>query len=162
MVNRKRRNSGGRMTPGTFSVIPHYVIDSHNWRSCSGSALKLLLELIRQYRGRNNGDLCAAWTTMAKRGWRSKETLHMALLELRHYGLIELTRQGGLHRPSLYALTWRPIDDCKGKLDCRPTAIASAAWSQPRERFQRPARDRKPSTDSVASRYGPRSDQAES
>jgi hypothetical protein len=42
--------------------------------------------------------------------------------------MIEQTKQGGLHGPSLYAFTWMPIDPCKGKLDVAPTAVPSGKW----------------------------------
>jgi hypothetical protein len=70
------------------------------------------------------------------------------LKELVHFGLIEMTRQGGLNRCSLYALTWRPIDDCKGKLDCAATKNASGKWKEwpgepleLRQRKKSPARE---------------------
>jgi len=31
-------------------------------------------DLGRQYNGKNNGDLCATWSMMAKRGWSSRST----------------------------------------------------------------------------------------
>src|SRR5579862_9296141 len=110
MKSRSRAKHTGRRESGTFSTIPHAVQDSTNWRTCGGNAIKLLCELVRQFNGRNNGDLCASWSVMHKRGWRSPDTVNRALRQLRHYGMIELTRQGGLHAPSLYALTWLPIE----------------------------------------------------
>ena len=132
-------------------MIPHALQDSPNWRACSGSAIKLLCDLARQYRGNNNGDLCASMSILKPRGWTSPETVHYALLELRHYGLIVLTRQGGLHAASLYALTWHAIDECGGKLDCAATSVAPGLWREPvAVRFKRPKKIRKASTDSVS------------
>ena len=37
--------------------------------------------------------------------------------ELIERGFIAVSRQGGRNKCSLYAVTWQPIDDCKGKLD---------------------------------------------
>ena len=36
-------------------------------------------------------------------------------------GFIIITRQGGRNRASLFAITWKEIDECKGKLDIDPT-----------------------------------------
>ena len=108
--------------------MPHEVLNSKAYPSLTPAAVKLLLDLGAQYRGTNNGDLCAAWTVMAKRGWRSKATLTRALRELEGKGFICKTRQGGRHRASLYAVTWRPIDECGGKLEVRATRTAPGYW----------------------------------
>lgn len=151
MKPRDRVKHKGRKVQGSFTLIPHAVQDSPNWRACSGSAVKLLCDLARQYRGSNNGDLCASMSILKPKGWTSPETVHYALLELRHYGLIVLTRQGGLHAASLYALTWHAIDECGGKLDCAATAVAPGLWREPvAVRFKRPKKIRKASTDSVS------------
>jgi len=152
-----RAKAKGRRESGPFTAIPHAVQDSSNWQRCSGTAIKMVCDLARQYNGRNNGDLCAAFSALRRVGWSSQETVNYALRELRHYGLVSLTRQGGLHGPSLYALTWRAIDDCNGKLETVATAVASGDWKQPRERYTRPRRNRSASTSSVQDRYDIRS-----
>jgi hypothetical protein len=98
-------------------------------------AVKLLVDLAAQYKGSNNGDLCAAWSVMHPRGWRSKETLFKSLRELEHYGMIERTRQGGRKRATLYAITWRAIDYCGGKLDVSCTRSPSGTWKNIVEPF---------------------------
>lgn len=138
-------------------MIPHAVQDCGNWRQCTGTAIKMLCDVARQYNGRNNGDLCAALSVLTKSGWTSPQTVTLALRELRHYGLLLLTRQGGLPLPSLYALTWQPIDECSGKLDCMPTTVAPGTWKEPRERFKRPSKKQNATTPSVADRYAIRS-----
>lgn len=149
MKLRDRAKHKGRRSQGNFTLIPHDVQDSPNWRACGGSAIKLLCDLARQYRGCNNGDLGASMTILKPKGWTSPETVHYALQELRHYGLIVQTRQGGLHAPSLYALTWHAIDECGGKLDCAATSVAPGNWRMPvAVRFKRPKKNRNASTDS--------------
>jgi hypothetical protein len=88
----------------------------------------LLLDLLAQFNGYNNGDLCAAWRLMKRRGWRSKDSLWKALGELRAENWLEVTRQGGKHVASLYALSFFAIDECGGKLDVRATGRPSGAW----------------------------------
>jgi hypothetical protein len=89
------------------------------------------MDLFGQFTGHNNGALCAAWTLMQQRGWKSKETLARALLELREKGWIEVTRQGGRRKATLHAVTWLHIDECEGKqLDVHPTSRASNTWRQ--------------------------------
>lgn len=150
----RRQKVKGRRESGTFTAIPHAVQDSANWRACGGTAIKLLCDLARQYNGGNNGDLCASISVLRPRGWNSPDTLKHALLELRHFGFLKLTRQGGLNCASLYAVTWHAIDDCKGKLECASTVVPSGDWKEPRAPYKRPEKNRKPSTETVVSRYG--------
>lgn len=157
MKPRDRKKYKGRREGGTFTAIPHAVQDSANWRQCSGTAIKMLCDVARQYNGRNNGDLCAALSVLRPYGWTAPETVGFALRELRHYGLLKLTRQGGLHGPSLYALTWQAIDECGGKLETPATVTAPADWKEPREPYVRPRKKRNATTPSVADRYAIRS-----
>ena len=133
----------GRKQSGSFTALPHAVQESANWCACGKPARALLVDIARQYRGTNNGDLCAAVTTLKPFGWTRGETISKLLRELRHYGLLQLTRQGGLNRPSLYAITWQPIDECGGKLDAKETRVAPGTWKEPREKYQRPRRAEK-------------------
>lgn len=128
MKPRDRVKFKGRKETGTFLLVPTEVLDSPNFRGLSHKAKGLLLDLGAQFRGHNNGDLSAPWSLMHRRGWRSKDTLDKALRELRAAGMIERTRQGGLHACSLYAFTWLPIDACGDKLDVCETHIPSGLW----------------------------------
>jgi len=120
-------------------MIPWVVMDSPNWTRLSGTAQKLLLSLYRQYKGSNNGDLCAALRILKPMGFTRGETISNGIRELIHYGMIEMTRQGNLHRSGLYAVTWRPIDYCKGRLlEVSATNVASGLSKEPRELYERP------------------------
>jgi hypothetical protein len=94
----------------------------------SSHAIKLLNDLGLQYNGKNNGDLCATWSIMEMRGWKSSSTLYKAINELLGHGFICKSRQGGRHKPTLYALTWNNINECKGKLDISPTDGPLGTW----------------------------------
>ncbi len=110
-----------------YAGIPHSVMDHPDYIATSGNAIRLLLELSKQYNGYNNGDLHAAFSVMKKRGVAgSKTTLAKLLAELIGNGLIVRTREAWFGNPgsqcALYALTWQAIDDCKGKgLLTKPT-----------------------------------------
>ncbi|WXG51455.1 MAG: hypothetical protein RNU03_11300 [Candidatus Sedimenticola sp. (ex Thyasira tokunagai)] len=120
----------GRKERGSFIAIPKIVVESEQYSKLSSHSVKLLIDLSAQYNGSNNGDLCAAWSMMVKRGWRSKGTLYRAVSELITTGFILLTRQGGKHKASLYAVTFKPIDECKGKLEVKATVVAPATWKK--------------------------------
>lgn len=131
MKLRSRQKHQGRKETGTFLRTPTAVLVSSNFCGLSTKAKALLLDIGARYNGFNNGDLAAPYSWMKARGWKSKDTLHRALKELLEAGMIELTRQGGLHGPSLYAFTWIAIDDCRVKLDVAATRVASGKWQLP-------------------------------
>ncbi|MBI4006149.1 MAG: helix-turn-helix domain-containing protein [Gammaproteobacteria bacterium] len=120
----------GRRESGRFAGIPVACMDHENFISLSMPAKVLLMELCRQYNGYNNGDLCASFSVMHKRGYRSKGTLNRALKELREKDWVQLSRFGWRNKCSLYALTFHAIDDCKGKLDIQPTTTAPGTWKK--------------------------------
>ena len=127
---RGRERLKGRRDNGAFFRMPVAVLDSDNYKALSFKSRALLLDMGAQYRGYNNGDLAAAWSMLRCRGWKSKDTLQRALRELLDAGMIELTRQGGLHCCSLYAFTWLAIDECGGKLDVSATIVPSSLWKK--------------------------------
>ncbi|WP_147281654.1 hypothetical protein [Dyella solisilvae] len=120
------------------------MLKSPNFLGLSTKAKALILDLGARFTGFNNGDLAAPWSWMQERGWRSKDTLHRAIKELLHAGMIEQTRQGGLHGPSLYAFTWRPVDECKAHPEIAPTKVASGKWRQSAEIIQVDAKTQSP------------------
>lgn len=104
---------------GGFAGIPRKVMKSADYMSLSGNAVKLLLELASQYKGRkaaNNGDLTCAWSILSQRGFNSKATVQRSKSELLQRHLIKEVRKGvagidGRRVCSLYAVTWQPLDE---------------------------------------------------
>ena len=125
-----RLKQKARRESGRFAGIPIACMDHEKFISLSMPARALLLELCRQYNGFNNGDLCASFSIMKNRGFRSKGTLNRALKELRQKDWILLSRMGWRNKCALYALTFHAIDDCKGKLDIKPTTTAPGTWKK--------------------------------
>lgn len=124
---------------GHAFIIPLTLLRHPKWVWVSAHCNKLVLDLGRQYSGFNNGYLLACWEKMREQGWRSRETLALAIAEAEHYKLIERTRRGGRNRPNRYALTWWPIhnkDD--DPLDCAPSLAPSNAWKEETGRFEVP------------------------
>lgn len=117
-----KRFSGGHI------ALPWAVLDSRAYKELPTYAVKLMLDLARQYRGHNNGDLCAAWKIMQPMGWKSEDTLHKAKQALLNAGFIVEMRKG--YRPntcSLYALTWHALDP-SNKHDVGPAGFPFGAW----------------------------------
>lgn len=126
-ASKKRRAQKGR-SGHTFLGLAKDWIDSPQWAGLDSFEVKLLIDLGAQHNGHNNGDLCAAWTLMRRRGWRSTATLNKTLHSLIDKGWLLLTRQGGRHTASLYALTVWGIDPCGGKHDETPCAVPLHLW----------------------------------
>lgn len=133
MAKDRRARQQGRKESGSFSLLPHAVQDSEDFVALSGGALKVLLGLLRQYKGSNNGDLSATHSQAKAWGIGSKTTLSKALEELQERALIICTRQGRFIKPggccALYAITWKAIDDCGGKLEVNATATPPRKFS---------------------------------
>ena len=126
----KRERAKGRRGRVSFLGLPKQVITSDAYNQLSAWSVKLLVDVAKQYYGSNNGDFHAAWSILREQGWHSKGTLSRAIKELIDKGFLELTRQGGKNRCSLYAVTWESIDECKGKLDVKETRVASNLWKK--------------------------------
>lgn len=124
--NKKYKDASSKRDGGQFVAIPITVLNGAAYLSVSSHARMLLMDLAAQYKGDNNGDLCAAYSMMKLRGWKSTHTLLAAKKDLMSAGLIEETRKGARpNKASLYAVTWQTLDDCNGKLD-----ITSAGFHQ--------------------------------
>ena len=118
-----------RVEAGSYVAITHNLIRSHAFTNLSAHAVKLLMDLLSKYNGSNNGDLSAPFSTMhEERGWKSKGTLDRAIKELRIAGFIEISRQGGRHLCSLFALTFYPVDECNGIHDIKATTKPKSLW----------------------------------
>ncbi len=130
MSSRKKKNwlSSERRESGGFAALPHCLLESKVYIGLSAHAVKLLNDLLAQFKGFNNGDLCLAWSIMTKRGWKSRDTLNKARKELLDVELIIVSRYGDRKRPHLYALTFFAIDECGGKLDINTTERPLSLW----------------------------------
>ena len=103
---------------GRFIGIPYKVANTDIFAKLSAPENKLLLDLLLQYNGGNNGMLSPCYTLMEKRGW-AKSSLHRAFNKLQHAGFLVVTRQGWKRRgkPTLVAITWLGIDNSKSDID---------------------------------------------
>lgn len=128
MAKDRRAKATGKKGNAAFLGIPHSVLNSEAYKALNGWDVKLLIDIAVQFTGFNNGDLNAVWSQLQHKGWNSKGTLNSSLKKLQEVGMIEQTRQGGKNRCSLYAVTWRPIDECKGKLDVKETQAPSGLY----------------------------------
>lgn len=120
----------GRASNRPFLSLPRDVLYSPAWAAMTAHEARLLIDVAAAYRGANNGDLSATFSSMQRRGWVSKDTLAKALSGLLEKGFLTQTRQGGRNRCSLYAITWEPIHECGGKLDVKPSPVPLNTWRE--------------------------------
>lgn len=141
-MTKSYEKSKGRKSNESYFGIPKQVLEHENFIKLSPYAIKLLTDLGRQYKGFNNGDLCATWIFMREKGWKSKDTLNDSLRELEYYGLIVQTQIGGLNRASLYAFAWRKIDKAE-KISGWKVGERPNTWKQGKRSFTRPSKVRR-------------------
>lgn len=154
---RTRLKTKGRRESGHFVILPGNILTSSEYAALSPYALKLLVDLLAQYKGFNNGDLCATWSMMKRCGWKSRDTLARTVKELLASGFIVKTRQGekghssGHRVPTLYAITWLGIDECGGKLDIASSPVPMNTWKQKNSITRLPCHTDTPTVLKVAS-----------
>lgn len=113
---------------GSYTALPHVVLDSVAFMGAGHTARSMLFDLMRQHNGSNNGRLHLTTSWLRKRGWKSADTIQNAKAELIERGLIVQTRQGGLNAgASWYALTWLSISNFVG-LDIQAKHYHPGAW----------------------------------
>ncbi len=125
-------SSDRKKNKSRFIGIPYHVANSEQFAKLKAPAVKMLIDLLTQYNGRNNGLLSPCYTLMKKRGW-SKSSLYRAYSTLVHTGFIVVTRQGMKIRnyPTLVAITWNGIDEpikCKFENGIKPSPVPLSYW----------------------------------
>jgi len=127
-----RRHPKRMMTGVHYAMIPDEVLVSAALITLPHYCGVLLPAIAAQYRGTNGGDLAMTGNVARRYGIKSKKQLVDGLRLLMEHGLIQKTGQGGKRPmgPCLYALSWRSIDACGGKLDIGPTTAPSNAWAK--------------------------------
>lgn len=125
----RRRTPRPESIVGRYAPVPHVVLDSVAYQGASFSARALLMEIIRQHCGSNNGHMQLSMGWLRKRGWNSWDVLYRARAELLDRGLIIETRKGGLNNgPSRFALTWLDISNFSG-LDLQANEYRRGAYA---------------------------------
>lgn len=114
---------------GLYSAIPHAVLDSVAFKGASYPAKALMLDLMRQHSGNNNGHLHLSYSWLEGRGWKSRDVIHRAKAVLIERHILIQTRQGGLNiGASRYAVTWLAISNFVG-LDIQAKSYHPGAWA---------------------------------
>lgn len=88
-----------------FTPLPYTMTHSEAWRSLSGNALKLLIELCTGFYGTNNGDLSLGLDRAARLLWIGKSSVSRAYAELEEKGFVRKVKPGSWVKGM--ATTWR-------------------------------------------------------
>lgn len=109
--DRRARATGRRgERADTFVPFLHTMLTHQAFLNLSPAAHKTLNYLASQCKRYNNGDLDICEKNAKRRGLQmSAASLRRGAKELLEVGFVELTRQGGRNRNSLYALSWYEI-----------------------------------------------------
>ncbi len=118
-VNRKGRSSGG----GQFFKLYYQMARSAAFRSLSGSALKVFIELRCRFNGHNNGDLSVSLGECAGMLRMSKSTAARAFRELEAKGFIFNTSPGNWYgrKAATWAVTCEKQDLPRPEIQARNT-----------------------------------------
>ncbi len=105
-------------TKHPFGMLEHRIIDSEAFADLSGSAVRLMVLLVRQIGPtENNGHLQATWSYCRKHGFNSQNTLASAIKELIAHGFLYRSRSRGPNKQwARYALTWLVLSKDTEKL----------------------------------------------
>ena len=124
-----------------FIGIPYRVAESRPFNELKAQEIKLLINLLTQRNGRNNGSLSPCYALMKKQGWASS-SLYRAFTGLVEKGFLVVTRQGWKQRgrPTLVAITWDGIDEPAGGIEyddeIKPHPVPLNYWRKAPEIWQ--------------------------
>jgi hypothetical protein len=127
-----------------YALLPLEVAQSGNYQALPDWAARVLFALLLSYHGRNNGCLGLTFPQAKTLGVSSQWKLYSGLHVLMLADLIICTRQGrlvaGKKLPSLYALTWKGIDQPQESVSfdgsispCPLPSNSWARWSRPHD-----------------------------
>ncbi len=110
-MGKKRRKTlaDGRSGGEQYLQLPYSMARSLAWRSLSGNAAKVWIELRCRFDGRNNGQLCLSFADGSKLLGISHGSLGRAFKELETRGFIKRIKQGHWYgrKATEWAVTYR-------------------------------------------------------
>ena len=129
---KNRKNGNGNDNGRRFFKFWEDVYHSENFKQLTWVAKLILLDMLSQYNGFNNGKIKCVWASLRDEIPVNKGTFIRALRELIYYGFIIRAQEKRGSTPALYTLT---IVD-----DAGDTWLTPQPWRTPKELFSRPKR----------------------
>ena len=108
---------GKRPVEGQYAPLPYAMLKSPAWRSLSGAAIKVWMELHTRFNGGNNGKLHLSMNEAAEILGLGKATVQRAFKELEYKGFIALETPGDWYarRAHDWRITLKPMQRPQGK-----------------------------------------------
>lgn len=105
-----------RKTEGQYVPLPYSSLKSDAWRSLSGPAVRVWLELHTRYNGGNNGSLLLSYAEASEALGIGRATVGRAFSELVDKGLLALEQEGDWchRRAHEWWLTTKPMQGVRG------------------------------------------------
>ncbi|GLQ25782.1 helix-turn-helix domain-containing protein [Sulfitobacter pacificus] len=132
---RRARPKGKRSGEGQYVPLPYAQLKSPAWRSLSGAAVKVWLELHTRYNGSNNGKLHLSMSEAAEILGLGKATIKRAFDELEAKGFLALEVPGNWYsrRAHDWRLTSKPTEGPSGKVTA---TFDWKGWRPPKKQKQ--------------------------
>ncbi len=123
---------GKRSQEGQYIPLSYAQLKSKAWRSLSGAAVKVWLEVHTRYNGGNNGSLTLSMAEAAECLGIGKATAGRAFKELQAKGFLVLVKEGNWYhrRAHEWRLTTKPMQGAKGK---KPPTNDWRSWQPPKK-----------------------------
>ena len=130
---------------GQYVPLPYGQIKSPAWRSLSGAAVKLWLELHTRFNGGNNGRLTLSYAEAGEALGLGKATVQRAYSELVEKGFLILEAEGNWYhrRAHEWRLTTKPVQGARGK------QVATNDWRSYRREKTKRGSETEPSASTV-------------
>lgn len=97
----------GKRTRHSFIMVRHDIYDSDAFQSLSPVARCVWMEIVRRYKGHNNGKIILSCREVSLRLRVSKDTASRAFNELIDVGLVSIARHGAFHVKISVAREWK-------------------------------------------------------
>lgn len=112
-----KKHNGKRSQDGQYVNLPYAILLSPAWRSLSGSAVRVYMELNTRFNGGNNGKITLSYNEAGKALGIGKATAQRAFSELEEKGFLSLETAGNWYsrRAHEWRLTTRSTQAAKGK-----------------------------------------------
>jgi len=121
----KHKKSGKR-----FAMVPQCVMESTACINLTHAAFRVLVLLAAEFNGYNNGAIGITASQARQAGIGSDKTLYRSLHELEARMLIATTHPASRvpPRPTMWKLTWLPVDDTQYTSATRTPSHAYRDW----------------------------------
>ena len=110
--------SNKRKGEGQYAPLPYGLLKSDAWRSLSGPALKVFLELHTRFNGSNNGKLVLSYSEASDTLHMGRASVRRAFEDLVEKGFVVLEREGNWYhrRAHEWRLITKPVQTAKGRI----------------------------------------------